>query len=41
MVYKRGKDKGIYGCRSLRELVKYFAKEMEAAEGCVIRFKGF
>lgn len=31
------KDKGIYGCRSLRELVRYFAKEMEAAEGCVIK----
>ena len=30
-------DKGIYGCRSLRKLIKYFAKEMEAAEGCVIR----
>ena len=29
-------DKGIYGCRSLRKLIKYFAKEMEAAEGCVI-----
>lgn len=31
------KDKGIYGCKSLRELIKYFAKEMEAAEGCVIK----
>ena len=31
------KDKEIYGCRSLRELIKYFAKEMEAAEGCVIK----
>lgn len=30
-------DKEIYGCRSLRELIKYFAKEMEAAEGCVIK----
>ena len=30
-------DKGIYGCRSLWELIKYFAKEMEAAEGCVIK----
>lgn len=31
------KDKGIYGCKSLRELIKYFAKEMEAAEECVIK----
>jgi hypothetical protein len=31
------KDKGIYGCRSLRELVRYFAKEMEAAEGYMIK----
>ena len=31
------KDKGIYGCRSLRKLIEYFAKEMEAAEGCVVK----
>ena len=30
-------DKGIYGCRSLRELIKYFAEEMGVAEGCVIK----
>lgn len=30
-------DKGIYGCRNLRELVRYFAREMEAAEGCLVK----